>query len=89
MPSVFTWPDVVAMTDQPWQPTLAYPARGIGTLWPPGPRRRPGALRDLPGASRSALLHALDAEAFTTALARRVGLGLPTTSVHLRVLRDA
>jgi DNA-binding transcriptional ArsR family regulator len=89
MPSVFTWPDVVAMTDPPWQPTLVYPARGVGTLWPPGPRRRTGALRDLLGASRAALLHALDAEASTTALARRVGLGLPTTSVHLRVLRDA
>ncbi len=88
MPSAFTWPDVVAMTDPPWQPTLVYPARGIGTLWPPGPRADPGALRGLVGASRAALLRALDTEASTTALARRVGLGLPTTSEHLRVLRE-
>lgn len=89
MPSVFTWPDAVALTDPPWQPTLVYPARGIGSLWPPGPRRDTGALRELLGASRAALLRALDVEASTTVLARAVGLGLPTTSVHLRVLLAA
>lgn len=88
MPSVFTGPDVVAVTDPPWRPTLVYPARGAGTLWPPGPRRDPGALRGLVGVSRAALLRALDDEPSTSTLARRVGLGLPTTSEHLRVLRD-
>lgn len=33
MPSVFSWPDVVSGFDPPWQPTLVYPARGIGGLW--------------------------------------------------------
>ena len=89
MPGVFTWPHTVAATDLPWQPTVVYPARGVGTLWPPGTARTPAALGELIGASRARLLAALDAEASTSALARRLGLGLPTTSEHLRVLRAA
>lgn len=89
MPSVFGWPTAVAVTDPPWQPTVVYPARGVGTLWPPGPRRDPGALGALLGTSRAALLAGLDEEASTSRLARRLGLGLPTTSVHLSVLRAA
>ncbi len=87
MPSVFVWPAVVAVTDPPWQPTVVYPARGVGTLWPPAPARGPGALGALIGTSRAALLRGLEAEASTSVLARRVGLGLPTVSMHLGVLR--
>jgi len=29
----FGCPKLVAMWDEPWQPTLAYPPRGIATLW--------------------------------------------------------
>jgi DNA-binding transcriptional ArsR family regulator len=89
MPSVFAWPHAIAMTDPPWQPTLVYPARGVGTLWPPAPRRDPGALGALLGASRAAVLATLGEEASTSTVARRLGLGLPTTSVHLHVLRTA
>lgn len=89
MPGVFTWPHTVAATDPPWQPTVVYPARGVGTLWPPGTARPPAALGELLGASRARLLAVLDEEASTSVLARRVGLGLPTTSDHLRVLRAA
>lgn len=88
IPSVFAWPDMVAITDPPMQPTLFYPARRVGTLWPPAPARAPGALGDLLGRARAGLLRALAEEASTTTLARRVGLGLPTTSTHLKVLRD-
>ncbi len=88
IPSVFVWPDVVAITDLPMQPTLFYPARGVGTLWPPAPARGPGALGELVGATRAGLLRALAEEASTTTLARRIGLGLPTTSTHLKTLRD-
>lgn len=88
MPSVFTWPGLVTVTDPPWQPTVVYPARGVGTLWPPpGPERSPEALDGLIGASRAALLRGLEAEASTSTLARRRALGLPTVSVHLQVLR--
>lgn len=89
VPSVFAWPYTVALTDLPWQPTVVYPARGVGTVWPPTPARSPGALGDLLGTSRARLLRELDAEASTSTIARRLGLGLPTTSVHLRVLRTA
>lgn len=88
IPSVFVWPDVVAITDPPMQPTLFYPARGVGTLWPPAPARDPGALGELVGATRAGLLRALTEEASTSTLARRIGLGLPTTSTHLKVLRE-
>ncbi|MGG2458778.1 DUF5937 family protein [Streptomyces sp. RGM 3693] len=33
LPSVFVWPDVISGFDPPWQPTVIYPARGIGGLW--------------------------------------------------------
>lgn len=33
MPSAFVWPEVVGGYDPPWQPTVVYPARGIGALW--------------------------------------------------------
>ncbi|WP_232665709.1 ArsR/SmtB family transcription factor [Pseudonocardia sp. TRM90224] len=89
MPSVFGWPTVTAMTDLPWQPTVVYPARGVGTLWPPAPARDPGALGELLGTTRARLLALLAQEASTSTLARRLGLGLPTTSVHLKVLRAA
>ncbi|GAA3893238.1 hypothetical protein GCM10022207_71400 [Streptomyces lannensis] len=36
MPSVFAWPEVISGFDPPWQPTLVYPARGIGGLWAVG-----------------------------------------------------
>lgn len=88
IPSVFVWPDMVAVTDPPIQPMLVYPARGVGTLWPPAPARDPGALGELLGGSRAGVLRALAEEASTTTLARRVGLGLPTTSTHLKVLRE-
>lgn len=42
MPSVFAWPDVVSGFAPPWQPTLIYPARGVGDLWTSArPRTRP------------------------------------------------
>ena len=41
MPSAFKWDQVVTVIDPPWQPTLIYPARGIGNLWqPPAVRGR-------------------------------------------------
>ncbi|MGW8551876.1 DUF5937 family protein [Streptomyces tubercidicus] len=87
LPSVFVWPDVVSGFDPPWQPTVIYPARGIGGLWTepePGP-----ALARLLGANRAAVLAALDAPSTTTALAHRLGLAPSSVSGQLSVLRDA
>ncbi|MEU5097712.1 DUF5937 family protein [Streptomyces sp. NPDC020996] len=89
MPSVFLWPDVVSTFDPPWQPTLAYPARGIGGLWAAPDDRAPEALVRLLGRGRAAVLAALDEPAATTALALRLGLAPSSVSAHLTVLREA
>ncbi|MGW2631807.1 DUF5937 family protein [Streptomyces chattanoogensis] len=87
LPSVFVWPDVVSGFDPPWQPTVIYPARGIGGLWSE-PEAGPALVRLL-GANRAAVLAALDTPATTTALAHRLGLAPSSVSAHLSVLRDA
>ena len=89
MPSVFIWPDVVSTFDPPWQPTLAYPARGIGGLWAERADRTPDVLVRLLGRRRAAVLAALDEPATTSALAHRLGLAPSSVSAHLTLLRDA
>ncbi|MFI8827855.1 DUF5937 family protein [Streptomyces sp. NPDC053431] len=89
MPSVFTWPDVVSGFDPPWQPTVAYPARGIGGLWTEARERTPDALARLLGRARADVLCALDEPAGTSALAHRLGLAASSVSAHLSVLRAA
>jgi Family of unknown function (DUF5937)/Helix-turn-helix domain len=89
VPSAFIWPDVVSTFEPPWQPTLVYPARGIGGLWSEPDGRAPDALARLLGRGRAAVLAALDEPADTTALARRLELAPSSVSAHLTVLRDA
>ncbi|MFE2260696.1 ArsR/SmtB family transcription factor [Streptomyces griseosporeus] len=90
MPSVFSWPDVVSGFDPPWQPTVVYPARGIGGLWGEGAAgSAPETLVRLLGRGRAAVLTALDEPSTTTALAHRLGLAPSSVSAHLTVLRDA
>ncbi|MFD9001048.1 DUF5937 family protein [Streptomyces sp. NPDC059582] len=88
MPSVFSWPDVISGFDPPWQPTLVYPARGIGGLWAEPADRLPDALVRLLGRGRAAVLTALDEPATTSALAHRLGLAPSSVSAHLTTLRD-
>lgn len=89
MPSVFTWPDVVSGFDPPWQPTVVYPARGIGGLWTEAGGRTPEALARLLGPVRADVLCALDEPMGTTALAHLLGRAPSSVSSHLSVLRDA
>ncbi|TLS41001.1 helix-turn-helix transcriptional regulator [Streptomyces montanus] len=89
MPSVFSWPDVVSGFDPPWQPTLVYPARGIGGLWAEPTERTSGALVRLLGRGRATVLTALDEPAGTSALAHRLGLAPSSVSAHLAALRGA
>ncbi|MEI5101494.1 DUF5937 family protein [Streptomyces sp. PmtG] len=95
MPSVFSWPDVVSGFDPPWQPTLVYPARGIGGLWAGPPEssasgvRAPGPLVRLLGRNRAAVLAALAEPATTSALAERLALAPSSVSAHLGALRAA
>jgi hypothetical protein len=89
VPSVFTWPDVVLVTDPKWQPTIVYPARGVGTLWETDRPAAPDALGALLGKVRAGVLMALDRPRSTTDLAHALGVSAGGVSQHLSVLREA
>lgn len=89
VPSVFFWPEAGSAFDPPWQPTVVYPARGIGGLWvQTGPTASTALIRLL-GPNRAAILTDLDAPTTTTALAHRHAMAMSSVSAHLAVLRDA
>jgi DNA-binding transcriptional ArsR family regulator len=88
VPSVFSWERPAAVTADPWQPTLIYPARGVATLWEERTAGPAGLARVL-GRTRAAILHALEAPRSTTELARRIELTPGGASQHLAALRDA
>ncbi len=87
VPSVFVWPSVLSVAD-PAGPQLAYPARGVGTLWEARPAV-PGALAAVLGKGRASLLAAMAAPASTSELARRTGITAGGVSQHLAALRAA
>ena len=58
MPSVFNWPAVTVYTDQPWQPTLIYPARGVAAAWL-DTQPYQAALAELIGRTRATILELL------------------------------
>jgi DNA-binding transcriptional ArsR family regulator len=88
MPSAFVWPMVTAVVDRPWQPTLIYPARGVGALL--GGRTTVSApLARLLGRTRALILTELAEPASTATLAARHGLAPSTVSAHLVALSDA
>jgi DNA-binding transcriptional ArsR family regulator len=88
MPSAYLWPMVAAITDEPWQPAIVYPARGIADLWQQ-PAPPPDALIRLLGRTRALLLARLDQPASTSTLAAVHGLSPSGTSRHLIAMRDA
>jgi DNA-binding transcriptional ArsR family regulator len=89
VPSVFTGPGLLTRVTPPDPPQLAYPARGIGSLWEPQPATGLDALAAVLGRSRTRLLAELETPASTTELARRTGLSMSATSRYLTTLRDA
>ncbi|NUR85713.1 MAG: winged helix-turn-helix transcriptional regulator [Nonomuraea sp.] len=89
VPSVFVWPRVSYKTEAPSQPVIAYPARGLATLWETGEAATPDALAAVVGRSRALLLAQLEAPASTTELARRTGLAAGTVSEQLGLLKAA
>ncbi|MFF0311760.1 winged helix-turn-helix transcriptional regulator [Streptosporangium sp. NPDC004379] len=89
VPSAFTGPGPLTRVTPPEPPQLAYPARGVGTLWRPRPAARSGAVAAVLGRSRTLLLTELEAPASTTELARRTGLSPSGVSRYLTALRDA
>ncbi len=87
MPSIFA-PKPVPPLDPHEPPSLAYPSRGIGTLWAPPPRPDLTALVDLLGHTRALLLQMLEEPLPTVELARRLKVTPSAVSQHLRVLRS-
>jgi DNA-binding transcriptional ArsR family regulator len=88
MPSAYLWPHVAAIVEEPWLPTIIYPATGIAGLWQ-APAAPPGALGRLLGRTRAVVLTTLDQPLSTTALAAMTGLSPAGVSRHLLALRDA
>ncbi|MFF5212873.1 ArsR/SmtB family transcription factor [Streptosporangium sp. NPDC000396] len=89
VPSAFTGPGPLTQVTPPEPPQLAYPARGVGSLWESRPVTRTDAIAAVLGRSRTLLLTELEAPASTTELARRTGLSAAGVSQYLTALRDA
>ncbi|MET8306971.1 DUF5937 family protein [Micromonospora sp. NPDC005173] len=87
VPSVFVWPSVLSVSAG-GAPQLAYPARGLGTLWE-RPNGVPDALAAVIGRGRARLLTELTGPVSTTELARRAGMSPGGVSQHLTALRAA
>ncbi|WP_410812306.1 helix-turn-helix domain-containing protein [Micromonospora sp. 067-2] len=87
VPSVFVWPSVLSVFAGE-VPQLAYPARGLGTLWERA-AATPDALAAVLGRGRAQLLTELAAPVSTTELARRTGMSPGGVSQHLTALRAA
>jgi len=88
MPTAFHGPKVAVIVDEPWLPTIAYPARGMGELWR-APAGSPAALARLLGRTRALVLSNLDEPLSTTTLAALLELSPAGASRHLLALRDA
>jgi biotin operon repressor len=87
IPSVFVWPSVLSVAaGEP--PQLAYPARGVATLWE-APPRASDALSAVIGRGRARVLVELGSPLSTTELARRTGMSAGGVSQHLAALRAA
>ena len=89
LPSAFSSARTFAMTEQGWQPTLIYPARGVALLWESGEKAAPEGLAKVMGTSRAALLTDLDAPRSTSDLAERLGMTAGGVSQHLGALKEA
>lgn len=94
VPFAMGWPWVRTMTgrvkpgfpNERYQPMIAYPVRGVATLWETTPPPPPDALSALIGRTRATILTTLTDPATTTALARRLHLTPGAISQHLTVL---
>jgi DNA-binding transcriptional ArsR family regulator len=88
MPSAFIWPHLAAVVDEPWQPTIVYPVRGVAELWRPAVQP-PEALARLLGRTRARVLAVLEHPVSTMAVAAQLELSPAGASRHLIALRDA
>jgi DNA-binding transcriptional ArsR family regulator len=89
IPLVFVCPRLAVMFDEPWQPTLAYPPRGLATLWEAEAERPSAALLELVGDSKAAILRTLEIPMTTSEVEARLGVTPGAVSQQLAQLRRA
>jgi DNA-binding transcriptional ArsR family regulator len=89
LPSVFAWPDVYAVTEQPWQPTLVYPAYRAADLDVPARGRLDDALSLAIGRTKARLLRAARVTRSVSELARAAGISPAAASQLLTRLANA
>jgi DNA-binding transcriptional ArsR family regulator len=85
--SAMAWPTTRKQV-HPYQAMIAYPVRGIATLWETGDTPSSAALGTLIGATRAQLLTLLAEPNSTTSLAKRLAVTPGAISQHLSVLRS-
>ena len=85
VPSAMAWPRVRKMV-APYQPTIIYPVRGVGTLWETGRPPSAEAPGALVGRTRAQLLAALEAPQTTSGVAQQFEVTPGAVSQHLAVL---
>ncbi len=85
VPGVLSWPDVIVQVDVPGEVVVYYPAHRIGT----GRGHKPGAIAQVVGTARAALLADLETARSTAELAGRTGYTAGTVSYHLSALHRA
>lgn len=89
VPTVFGGDRIFSVVAAPWQPTVRYPPRGLGLLWQRHERSADSGLVGVLGATRAALLTALDEPADTGELAGRCDLSPGGVSQQLQLLHRA
>ncbi|GAA0482030.1 transcriptional regulator [Paractinoplanes deccanensis] len=87
VPSVFVWPSILTVSAGD-VPQIAYPARGVATLWEQAADPS-DALSAVLGRGRARVLTELSTPLSTTELARRTGITAGGISQHLSTLRAA
>jgi DNA-binding transcriptional ArsR family regulator len=85
IPSIFAYKPVPPLVPEE-APRLAYPSRGIGTLWAPAPEGDAKALSSLLGPARARLLNLIAEPLPTVDIARRLKVTPSAVSQHLKVL---
>lgn len=83
-PSYFCWEFPITLADSDLPPVLTYPV--LPEVTPTTPGKPPTAA--LLGTTRAAVLRATASALTATEIATQVGIGAPTTSHHLGVLRE-
>ncbi|GGQ69868.1 ArsR/SmtB family transcription factor [Couchioplanes azureus] len=89
MPSLFRRaPRLLSSADLPCS-LLLYPSREQERFWEADDQSDDGALVELLGRARATALRGIGTGCTTTELARRMGVSLPTASIHVGMLRRA